>query len=180
MNKLAHSCLPQEGQEMTALRLVHQKKLWPTCFCWYLIRMYYLLDKTHVVVKGRTHQVSTKVCQERRYFIGQGLTDLLYANAKDLIQSRRVYIRVASLSLISFCHLSVFSLGQLISYINLYQLFTEHYTILFSLQFRVGWVSSLEVKYGIFRYRDEGTWTWLSILPRTGFSNEVCSSLSFS
>ena len=46
---------------------------------------------------GRTHQeVSTKVRQqgqslsERRYFVRQRPRDLLYANAKDLIQSRRI------------------------------------------------------------------------------------------
>ena len=31
----------------------------------------------------------------------------LYANAKDLIQCERIWIRVASLSLVSFRHLSV-------------------------------------------------------------------------
>ena len=30
---LSHSCLPQEGQEMTGLRLDHQKKPGATCFC---------------------------------------------------------------------------------------------------------------------------------------------------
>ena len=28
--------------------------------------------------------------------------------------------------------------------------------------------------------RDEGTWTWLSILPRTGFDTEVCSYINLS
>ena len=84
----------------------------------------------------------------------------LYANTKDLIQSRRIYIRAASLSLVSFLHLSVMSQGRLISYINIYNLLAgRQYIISFSLQFCV-WLefSSLEVKYDIFTYRDEETW----------------------
>ena len=45
------------------------------------------------------------------YFTQQGLTDLLYTNAKHLIQSGRIWIRVASLSLVSFCHLSDLLIG---------------------------------------------------------------------
>ena len=37
--------------------------------------------------------------------IRKELTDLVYANAKDLFQSGKIQIRVASLSLESFCHL---------------------------------------------------------------------------
>ena len=29
---LSHFCLPQEGQEMTDLRLGHQEKTWKNCF----------------------------------------------------------------------------------------------------------------------------------------------------
>ena len=55
------------------------------------------LDEAHLVAaRGLTHQeVSTKCVNkrrssERRYFVRQSLTDLLYANAKDLIQSGRI------------------------------------------------------------------------------------------
>ena len=34
--------------------------------------------------------VNKESLSERRYFVWQGLTDLLYANAKDLIQSGRI------------------------------------------------------------------------------------------
>ena len=81
---------------------------------------------------------STRRARRNDYFVLQGLTDLIFANAKDLIQSRRIQIRVASLSLVSFRSLSVLSAGRLISNINLYHLFAEHY-ISFFLQFRVGW-----------------------------------------
>ena len=49
-----------------------------------------------------------------------------------------------------------------------------------SLQQQQAGVSSLEVKYDIFRYRDEGTWTGLNTLPETGFDTEVCSYLNLS
>ena len=39
--------------------------------------------------------------------------------------------------------------------------------------------SCLEVKYDIFSYIDEGIWTWLSTLSRTGFVTEVCSYITF-
>ena len=74
-------------------------------------------------------------------------------SVKDLIQSRRILIRVASLSLVFFRHLSVLSRDQLISYINIYRLFVgRQYILWFSLQFCV-WLEflSLEVKYDIFR-----------------------------
>ena len=61
--------------------------------------------------------------------------DLLYAYAKDLIQSWRIYNRVA-LSLVFFRLLSVLVWGRLISYINIYHLFAGHQNITsFSLQF---------------------------------------------
>ena len=64
-------------------------------------------------------------------------TDLLYVNAKDLIQSVRINkIRAASLSLVPFRHLSALRRGQLISHINIYHLFAGlQYIISFSLQF---------------------------------------------
>ena len=49
-----------------------------------------------------------------------------------------------------------------------------------SLQYPSAGASSLEVKCYIFKYRDEGTWTWLSTLSRTGFDTEVCSYLNLS
>ena len=67
--------------------------------------------------------------------------------------------RVASLSLVSFCHLSALGQDWLISCIIIYHLlWSALYHIAFSpvccgLEF-----SSLEVKYDIFRYGDEGTW----------------------
>ena len=55
-----------------------------------------------------------------------------------------------------------------------------HYILSFLSSFERSGVLSLEVKYDIFRYRDEGTWTWLSTLPKTGFDAEVFSYLSLS
>ena len=54
-----------------------------------------------------TYHAVLKKALPRRNYVRQGQTDLLYASAKDLIQSRRIQIRVASLSLVSFRHLSV-------------------------------------------------------------------------
>ena len=57
------------------------------------------------------------------------------------------------MSLVSFRH---FSLGQLISYINLYRLFAECYTISFFSGFRRAGVLSLEVKYDMFKMEMKG------------------------
>ena len=43
-------------------------------------------------------------------------------------QSKRNSIRVASLSLVSFCHLPVLRNGRLTSYINIYHLFSHTHT----------------------------------------------------
>ena len=50
------------------------------------------LNETHLVmVRGLTHQeISIKVCQQKELVVQQGLTNLLYVNAKDLIQSWRI------------------------------------------------------------------------------------------
>ena len=56
--------------------------------------------------------------------------DLLYANAKDLIQNGKIYIRVAFSSLVSFHHLTVCWAAD---YINIY-IFAEPYIMPFSLQ----------------------------------------------
>ena len=58
-------------------------------------------------------------------YIQKGQKDLLCANVKDLIQSWRIWIRVASLSLVSFRHLSVLVWGRFISYINIYIIFVS-------------------------------------------------------
>ena len=76
---------------------------------------------------------------------------------KNLIQNWRIYIRVASLSLVFFCQLSALGRGRLISYIIIYLLRNTLYDIVFSpvccgLEFL-----SLEVKYGIFGYGNEET-----------------------
>ena len=86
-------------------------------------------------------------------------SDLRRANAKDLIQYGRILIRKASLSLVSFRHCRFWSLGWIISYINIYHLFEgQHYIIRFlSSSCQLG-SSSLEVKYDRFRNRNEGTW----------------------
>ena len=63
--------------------------------------------------------VKKESSSERRNYVRAERTDLLYANAKDLLQSGRIYIKVASLSLVSFRHLSVLARGRLISYINI-------------------------------------------------------------
>ena len=91
------------------------------------------------------------------------------------------------LTKLDYSSLLIFSIFTLlvgfgfISSINLYHLFTES---LVSFHFLSSTCelefSSLEVKYDIFRYRDEGTWPWLSTLLKTGFDTEVCSSLNLS
>ena len=58
---------------------------------------------------------ATQLCLSR--------TDILYANAKDLVQNGKILIRVTSLSLVCFRHLSILARGQLISFINIYHLF---------------------------------------------------------
>ena len=78
------------------------------------------------------------------------------ANAKDLIQNGRILITGASLSLLSFRHLSVLAQGRLISYINIYIFAGAIYRFLFSLS--AAGVSSLEVKYDIFGNADERIW----------------------
>ena len=87
-------------------------------------------------------------------------TGLFYAIAKDLIQSWRILIRVASLSLVSFRHLSVKARGRIISYINVYHLFasSNYISIVFSPVVRRARVSTLEVKCDIFSYGNAGTW----------------------
>ena len=68
--------------------------------------------------------------------------DFLYANAKELIQSERIKIRVASLSLVCFPDLSVLARVRLISCFNIYDLFAGAYIILLSLS-SYGWAGSL-------------------------------------
>ena len=79
-----------------------------------------------------------------------------------------------------FLYSSVLSWDRVTSYISISSFCRTviSYGSLSSWQ-RAG-VSSLEVKHDIFKYWDEGTWTWLSTLPRTGFATKVCNYLSLS
>ena len=87
------------------------------------------------LTKTFSPQCVNKNSSERCCYVRSEQTDLLYANAKDLIQSWRIYIRVASLSLLSSRHLSVLGRGRLISYIKIYHLFAGYeYIISFPLQ----------------------------------------------
>ena len=92
--------------------------------------------------------INKKSSLEWCYYLQLEQTDFLYGNAKDLIQSRSIKIRVASLSLVSFCHLSVLSVADVYP-ISIYIISP----VSCSLEF-----SPLEVKYDIFRDWDEGTW----------------------
>ena len=92
--------------------------------------------------------------------------------------TRRDQIRVASLSLASFRSVSV-QIGADLYPISIYIIFSWSITSFLS-SFKRSGVLPLEVKNDIFRYGDEGTWTWLSTLPRTGFDTDVCNYLSLS
>ena len=101
----------------------------PTLTCWGGLSNY----------KVSPQCINKKSSSEWCCYVQKGQKHLLCANVKDLIQSWRIWIRVASLSLVSFRHLSVLVWGQFISYINIYHLCVEHCIISLSLQFRVGW-----------------------------------------
>ena len=93
------------------------------------------------LTKTFSPQCINKNSSERCCYVRSEQTDLVYANAKDLIQSWRIYIRVASLSLLSSRHLSVSVRGRLISYIKIYHLFASYqYIISFPLQVLVAGV----------------------------------------
>ena len=93
------------------------------------------------LTKTFSPQCINKNSSERCCYVRSEQTDLVYANAKDLIQSWRIYIRVASLSLLSSRHLSVLVRGRLISYIKIYHLFASYqYIISFPLQVLVAGV----------------------------------------
>ena len=93
------------------------------------------------LTKTFSPQCINKNSSERFCYVRSEQTDLVYANAKDLIQSWRIYIRVASLSLLSSRHLSVLVRGRLISYIKIYHLFASYqYIISFPLQVLVAGV----------------------------------------
>ena len=87
-------------------------------------------------------------------------TDLLYVNSKDFIQNGKILIRVASLFLKSFRHLSVLDGDRLISSINIYHFFHKLpiYHVVFSPVCQRAGISSLEAKYEVIRKGDEGTW----------------------
>ena len=93
------------------------------------------------LTKTFSPQCINKNSSERFCYVRSEQTDLVYTNAKDLIQSWRIYIRVASLSLLSSRHLSVLVRGRLISYIKIYHLFASYqYIISFPLQVLVAGV----------------------------------------
>ena len=123
------------------------------------------LDETHldavrwlIQLRDFNKCINKKSSSERYYYVRVEQTDLLYANPKNLIQSGRIWIRVASLSLVSFCHLSVLDQGQLIYYVNVYHLSLEQYIISFSIQFVSCWSFIFGEEYDIFRNGDKGAW----------------------
>ena len=76
----------------------------------------------------------------------------------DPIQSGRIWIRLAYLSLVSFRHLPVCCVAGLYP-VSIYIIFPrKHISYCFLSSCRWAGASSLEVKYGIFRNGDEGTW----------------------
>ena len=82
------------------------------------------------------HSVSNKESSsERRNYVQQEQKDLLYADAKNLIQSRRMWIRVASLSL------AFFATRRFWVEADLYP--TSIYTILLSARYIISYLSSL-------------------------------------
>ena len=98
-------------------------------------------DEGAYLTKTFSPQCINKNSSERFCYVRSEQTDLVYTNAKDLIQSWRIYIRVASLSLLSSRHLSVLVRGRLISYIKIYHLFASYqYIISFPLQVLVAGV----------------------------------------
>ena len=98
------------------------------------------LDQTHfdvvrrlIYLRGFTQYVRKESSSQRHNYFRAEQTDLLYAYAKYLIQTRRIQISVASLSLVSFCSMPAFHGSRLISYINIYYLFAGAiYHIVFS------------------------------------------------
>ena len=91
------------------------------------------LDETHLDVmkgliygRGFAQCVNKKSSLERRNYARAKQTDLLYANTNDLIQSEKIQIRLASLSIVYFRHLSglVYRLT-----VNIYHLFAEPYIV---------------------------------------------------
>ena len=110
---------------------------------------------------GFSQHVNKDSSSERRCYVRSEQTDPLYANAKDLIHSGKVQIRVASSSLVSFHHFSVCLAADLYP-ISIYITFLRKHlsyrflSSLCSLEF-----SFLGVFGGhiyIFRNGDEGTW----------------------
>ena len=87
----------------------------PTLTCWGGLSNY----------KVSPQCINKKSSSEWCCYVQKGQKDLLCANVKDLIQSWRIWIRVASLSLVSFRHLSVLVWGWLMSYINIYLLYAD-------------------------------------------------------
>ena len=100
------------------------------------------------------HQQEERV----RAMLLRSIRNLFYANAQDLIQCRRIKIRVASLYLVSFRHLSDLWCAELWPTL-IYIIFSwSHIPYRFLSNFRRAGVLSSEVKYDIFRNGDEGTW----------------------
>ena len=99
------------------------------------------LNETHLdVVKDliqlRTFSqyINNKSSSERCYYVWTEQTDICYANAKKLLQSGKIYIRIAFISLVPFRHFSFLDRSRLISYIYLYHHFAGAiYDIVFHL-----------------------------------------------
>ena len=98
---------------------------------WLFFTYVHPLDETHLTVVRGLYPGYTQCV---------GVTQLSSSRTKEgLIQSGRIQIKVASLSLVSFHHMSALALRWLISYISIYHLFAGAYIISFSFRLWMGW-----------------------------------------
>ena len=81
---------------------------YPFTLSWYspLSEIHLNVVRGLIQLKGFNQCINMENSSERRNYIQVQQTDLPYANTKDLIQSGRIQIRVACLSLVSFRQLS--------------------------------------------------------------------------
>ena len=89
---------------------------------------------------------------EQRNYARAEQTDLF------MLMPRTSFIRVASLSLVSFRHLSALARNWLMSYININISLPVHLSSRFLSSYRWPGTLSLEVKYDRIKNWDEGTW----------------------
>ena len=109
------------------------------------------------LTKGFAQCIDKESSSERGNCVQSEQTDL-HAYTMDPIQSGRIWIRLAYLSLVSFRHLPVCCVAGLYP-VSIYIIFPrKHISYCFLSSCRWAGASSLEVKYGIFRNGDEGTW----------------------